>query len=171
MSNKIQNIDKWNEIKKETEQENTKVYFKERDIFWTRLGENIGFEQNGKGDQFQRPILIVKRYTNDMFLGVPLSTTKRDGSFFFQFSFVANQRSTALLVQHKLYSKKRLLKKIGMINKDDFENLKRKLHDLIFGEDFCSSIKKSDPEGNCTVIIAENDKNNKISNLKAKDDE
>ncbi len=163
MSDKIKNIDKWNEVKKRTEQENIKVYFKERDIFWTRLGENIGFEQNGKGEQFQRPILVVRRYTNDMFLGVPLSTTKRDGSFFFQFSFLENQISTALLVQHKLYSKKRLLKKIGMINKDDFENLKIKLHDLVFGENFCSSKKKSDPEGNCTNIITKNINNSKLS--------
>jgi len=139
----------WNEVKKNTELIKKRVYFKDRDIFWTRIGENIGFEQNGKGEEFQRPILIVKRYTNDMFLGVPLSTTQRDGSFYFQFSFLENQISTALLVQHKLYSHKRLIKKIGMINKKDFEKLKIKLHDLIFGNDFCSSRMKSDPEGNC----------------------
>ena len=139
MYDKQQNLDKWNKVKKGTEKENIKIYYKERDIFWTRLGENIGFEQNGKGDEFQRPVIVLKRYTNDIFLGIPLSTTKRDGSFFFQFSFLENKISTALLVQHKLYSKKRLIKKIGMINKNDFQNLKIKLYDLIFGEDFCPS--------------------------------
>ncbi len=145
----MKQFNKWNQVKQETELINKRVYFKERDIFWTRIGENIGFEQNGKGDEFQRPILIIKRYTNDMFLGVPLSTTLRDGSFYFQFNFSEDKKSTALLVQHKLYSHKRLMKKIGMINKDDFEQLKIKLHNLIFGDDFCSSKKKSDPEGNC----------------------
>lgn len=143
----MKKFDAWNKIKKETEDIAKKVYFKERDIFWTRIGENVGFEQNGKGDEFQRPILVVKKYTNDMFLGVPLSTTIREGSFYFQF-ILDDKTSTALLVQHKLCSNKRLMKKMGMINKSDFENLKIKLHDLIFGEDFCSPVKKSDPEGN-----------------------
>lgn len=143
----MKKFDEWNKVKKETENIAEEVYFKERDIFWTRIGENVGFEQNGKGNEFQRPILVVKKYTNDMFLGVSLSTTFREGSFYFQ--FILNDKiSTALLVQHKLYSNKRLMKKMGMINKFDFENLKTKLHNLIFGEDFCSPIKKSDPEGN-----------------------
>ncbi len=148
----------WNEVKKETEQNKKRVYFKERDIFWTRIGENIGFEQNGKGKEFQRPILVVRRYTNDMFLGIPLSTTLREGSFYFQFNFLDSKKSTALLVQHKLYSSKRLMKKIGMISQNDFDELKIKLNDLIFGEDFCSSKKKSDPEGNCINIITEEKK-------------
>jgi mRNA interferase MazF len=147
MGIKKQNLEKWNTIKQITEFSSKKIYFKERDIFWTRLGENIGFEQNGKGDEFQRPVLVLKKYTNDMFLGIPLSTTKRNGSFFFQFSFQNNDISTALLVQHKLYSKKRLIKKIGMINICEFKNLKIKLYDLIFGEDFCPSKMKGDPEG------------------------
>jgi len=149
MYNKKQNLDRWNKIKKDTELDNIKVYFKERDIFWTRLGENIGFEQNGKGDEFQRPVIILKKYTNDMFLGIPLSTTPRDGSFFFQFSFIKDEISTALLVQHKLYSKKRLIKKIGMIDKNNFQNLKIKLYDLIFGEDFCPSKEGAIPKENC----------------------
>lgn len=146
------NFNDWNTVKKETQQTTKKVYFKDRDIFWTKIGENIGFEQNGKGQEFQRPVLVIKRYTNDMFLGVPLSRTLRDGSFYFKFSFLEDKQSTALLVQHKLYSSKRLIKKIGMINKTDFRNLQVKLHKLIFDEDFCSS-KKSDPEGNCNNII------------------
>ena len=36
-----------------------------------------------------------------------------------------------------------------MINKNDFEKLKKELHNLIFGKDFCPSRKKGDPEGNC----------------------
>lgn len=158
----MKKFNEWNEVKKATEHISEKVYFKERDIFWTRIGENIGFEQNGKGDEFQRPILVVKKYTNDMFLGVPLSTTLRDGSFYFSFNF-DNNTSTALLVQHKLHSNKRLMKKMGMISKCDFENLKTKLHDLIFGEDFCSSVKKSDPEGNCKNDYTTNKINNASS--------
>jgi mRNA interferase MazF len=121
----------WNAVKINTNAIDKKVYFKERDIFWIKLGENIGFEQNGKGDKFQRPVIIVKKYTNDMFLGVPLSTTLKEGSFYFQFNFEEDKISTALLVQNKLFSSKRLMKKIGKINENDFKNLKQKLIKLI----------------------------------------
>jgi hypothetical protein len=67
-------------------------------------------------------------------------------------------------VQHKLYSNKQLIKKIGMINRVDFENLKLKLRCLIFGNDLCSSVKKSDPEGNCMNIIT--NKNHKVNDKK-----
>ena len=47
MSNiKNQNLEDWNTLKQITETSNKKVYFKERDIFWLKVGENIGFEQN-----------------------------------------------------------------------------------------------------------------------------
>ena len=81
-----------------------------------------------------------------MFLGIPLSTTLREGSFFFQFSFLENKISTALLIQQKLFSSKRIIRKIGKINKEDFYKLKVKLHNLIF-EDFCPQKERDDPEG------------------------
>jgi mRNA interferase MazF len=83
----MKQFDEWNEVKKETGHENAPVFFKERDIFWVRVGENVGFEQNGKGDEFQRPVIIVKKYSPHMFLGIPLSTAHREGSFFYPFSF------------------------------------------------------------------------------------
>jgi len=127
----MKQFDEWNKIKKETEDEKVPVFFKERDIFWVRVGENIGYEQNGKGDEFQRPVIIVKKYSPQMFLGIPLSTTHRDGSFFYPFSFAEDKSSTALLIQHKLFSSKRLMKKIGKISTNDFGQLKEKLVELI----------------------------------------
>ena len=126
----MKKFDIWNDVKKTTEEETKKVYFKERDIFWMKIGENIGNEQNGKGDKFQRPVLVVKKYSTQMFLGIPLSTTPKDGSFFFQFDFIGG-RSTALLVQHKLFSSKRCMKKIGKIDESSFKKLKEKLIELI----------------------------------------
>ncbi len=170
--NKKQHLDNWNDVKQITQDSSKKVYFKERDIFWLKVGENIGFEQNGKGDKFQRPVLILKRYTNDMFLGIPLSTTPREGSFFFQFSFLDDEVSTALLVQQKLFSSKRFIKKIGKIDKDDFNSLKQKLYKLIFEEDFCpSKYEGTIPKENCKDIVSNNNTNSKSLNSEDKDDE
>jgi len=122
---------KWNEVKKETSKEKTIFGFKTRDIFNVKIGQNIGFEQNGKGKEFVRPVVVYKKLTKDMFIGIPLTTTQRDGSFFYKFEFIPNKISVAILVQAKLFSSKRLLNKIGVINKDDFKELKKKYLDLL----------------------------------------
>ena len=42
------------------------VSFKERDIFWVSIGQNIGYEQNGKSDIFSRPVLILVLKMDDL---------------------------------------------------------------------------------------------------------
>jgi len=37
-------FDKWNEIKKETNKKQYPLHFREREIFYIRIGKNIGFE-------------------------------------------------------------------------------------------------------------------------------
>ena len=127
----MKEFDEWNEIKKSIEDDEILVGFKTRDIFNIKMGLNIGFEQNGKGENFVRPVLIYKKLTKDMFIGMPLTTTQRDGSFFFKFEFINSKISTAILIQTKLFSSKRLLNKIGVISKDDFESLKKKYLKLL----------------------------------------
>ncbi|MEA1880275.1 MAG: type II toxin-antitoxin system PemK/MazF family toxin [Campylobacterota bacterium] len=123
--------DKWNEVKKFVDERENIINFKEREIFWTRIGENVGFEQNGKGNEFSRPVLVVKKLNKQLFFGVPLSTSIKSGNYFYQFSFLPNKISTALLVQAKVYDMKRVDTKMGMINKDDFIELKDGLKDLM----------------------------------------
>ena len=127
----MKKYDDWNRVKKKINEKEKLITYKERDIFWANIGENIGFEQNGKGSDFMRPILVFRKFTNKMFLGVPLSTQLRDGSFFFQFQFLEDKRSTALLVQAKMFDVKRLDRRIGMINKDDFATMEDRMKKLM----------------------------------------
>jgi mRNA-degrading endonuclease toxin of MazEF toxin-antitoxin module len=122
--------DAWNEVKKELDNLDNKVFFKEREIFWMSIGENIGFEQNGKGEIFSRPVLIVKKFSKNIFYGIPLSSKIKEGSFFYTFTFQSKQ-SNALLVQGRLFDSKRLENKMGMIDKDEFKRLKIKLRELL----------------------------------------
>ena len=121
----------WNEVKKRTDVKRVTAHFREREIYWANIGENIGFEQNGKGIDFMRPLLVFRKYSNNLFLGIPLSTTLRDGSFFFNFKFLEDKESCALLVQTKTFDAKRLDRKIGTINKNEFQLLELKMKDLM----------------------------------------
>ncbi len=127
----MKKFNEWNEVKQHLDSKEFKLNFKEREIYWASIGENIGFEQNGKGKDFSRPLLIVKKLNKQLFLGVPLSTTIREGSYYYNFSFLEDEKSSDLLVQAKVYDLKRIDRKIGMINKNDFENLKVKLRILL----------------------------------------
>ena len=140
-------FDSWSEVKKQTNTAKKKVYFKERDIFYIKLGENIGFEQSGKGDMFLRPVIILKKFNNNFFMGVPLATTIKEGIYYFNFEFT-HKKSNAILSQMKSFDSKRIKHKIGVINKVDFENLKKKISNL-YGVVLASPKGEDDPEGVC----------------------
>ena len=146
-------FDSWNEVKKCIESKCQTAGFKEREIYWANIGENVGFEQSGKGDDFVRPVLVFKKFSKTMFLGIPLSTQTKQGSFYCEFSFQVGQISTALLVQAKMYVVKRLDKKIGMIKKEDFQNIKKALGRLLGFEVLPQEDLRASPEGNCRGII------------------
>lgn len=129
----IEDFDRWNELKKETNDILPPI-FKDREIFHTRIGHNIGHEQNGKGDEFLRPVIILKRLSRDMFIGIPLSSQLKEGSFYHTVTFTKNGVQTqnrAIIAQIKLFSAQRLLKKIGMIDKEEFNALKKKVGELL----------------------------------------
>jgi len=124
------NFDSWHQLKVNLHNSQKNIRFKERDVFWASIGVNIGFEQDGKSRLCSRPVIIVKAYSKSLFLGVPLSTKIKDGSFFFE--FILNEKpSSALLVQARTFDSKRLEKRIGMINQKDFNELKVKLKELM----------------------------------------
>jgi mRNA-degrading endonuclease toxin of MazEF toxin-antitoxin module len=100
--------------------------YKERDIWWVCIGHNVGVEEDGKGQMFNRPVLVVKGFSRYQFWGIPLSTTKKTGQYYH--SFVVNGKvSTALLSQLKTFDTKRLINKYGTVGIKDFNSIKQKL--------------------------------------------
>ena len=106
--------------------------FQQREIWFCYLGLNIRFEQNGSVENFLRPVLILKKFNNRLFFGIPLTTTiKKNKNFYFEFSYIENKRSIAILSQLRIMDSKRLSYFSGYIKKEDFQIIKEKLHKLI----------------------------------------
>ena len=126
----MKKFNEWNEVKKRIDNKTKISIPKEREVYWTCIGENVGFEQNGKSKLFTRPVLVLKRFNKHIFFGIPLSTQIKEGNFFFTFT-LNDTLSNALLVQGKLFDIKRLEKKIGMISKDEFIELKTRFRELL----------------------------------------
>ena len=123
---------KWHIRKEELHERgiNKKIYFYEREIWWCCLGLNIGFEQDGKNNQFERPVLILKKFNRDIFWALSLTSKSKLGKYYYQFEYNGRKYSV-ILSQLKLMSNKRLLRKIRTFPQDDFNKVRKLIKDLI----------------------------------------
>jgi mRNA interferase MazF len=123
----MNNYDFWSSLKQNLDQNNNKIpFFNNREIWWSSLGLNIGDEEFGKGNNFVRPILVFKKFNNNLFFGIPMTTKQKESHFYYNFVFKAIPVS-AMLSQLRIFSSKRLRDKIGRVNQDEFENTKKSL--------------------------------------------
>ncbi|MEK9185702.1 MAG: type II toxin-antitoxin system PemK/MazF family toxin, partial [Patescibacteria group bacterium] len=91
------------------------------------IGHNVGVEQNGSEDNFSRPVLVVKKFNNQMFWIVPLSTKQKSYDFYFNFTDPDGKKVSLVLAQLKLVSIKRFKRKIYKISIKEFDEIKSKI--------------------------------------------
>jgi mRNA interferase MazF len=104
--------------------------YKERDLWHASIGENIGFEEDGKGKTFDRPVLILRAFNKQFCCVVPLSTTGKRGKFYCSFDGGTGKVSVALLSQIRTIDTSRLRHKIGVCKMWNFLEIKRKIRKL-----------------------------------------
>ncbi|MEK9178917.1 MAG: type II toxin-antitoxin system PemK/MazF family toxin, partial [Patescibacteria group bacterium] len=118
---------KWHTKKELLDKEPNRPLFNEKEVWFCALGANVGSEQNGVGDKFLRPVVIVKKFNTEIFWGLPTTRKNRKGEFYFYFSSQKGDFTTAILSQIRLIDAKRLVYKIGNIRKGDFKEMKKRL--------------------------------------------
>lgn len=131
MSEYIKEFDKWNEKKKQTESRvaGKTFYVSVREVWWCSLGVNVGSEMDGKNENFERPMLVVRVFSEDGFLGVPLTSREKRH----QYAVAVHHEkgiSFANTSQLRLLSKKRMLRKIGMVDENNFRKVLDRLKSL-----------------------------------------
>jgi len=99
------------------------LFFHEREIWWASLGVNIGFEQDGKNETFERPILVVKKFNRHVLWVLPLTSKERIGKYYYQIEY-QGEKSTVILSQLRLISSKRLIRKIRKLSSSEFKEIK-----------------------------------------------
>lgn len=123
-------FNEWNKKKQELENNVFNNYVHTREVWWCSLGINIGFEQDGKNAFFERPVLIIRKFSKDVVLIVPLSSKPKENIFYFNFTH-GNARFSALLSQIRLISTKRLNRKIYRMDSLLFNQIHKALRRLI----------------------------------------
>lgn len=107
------------------------VYFKERQIWWASLGQNIGVEVNGKNEKFERPVLVVKVFNTQSCLVAPISSKVNTGKYLFEFINNSGEKNVVNLSQLRTVSSKRFVRKVGEMANSDFENIIKMLKEFL----------------------------------------
>lgn len=115
------NYKDWMPIKEEVQSNGVLRKFKEWEIWWCAIGENVGIEINGEGERFSRPVIIYHKFSRFGFMGIPLTTKShvdKAPDWYTEFTFKGKIQFAALnqLERINVY---RLYRKIGEMNDND----------------------------------------------------
>ena len=114
---------KWHTKKEQLEDTAGTALFHEREVWWCVLGANIGYEQDGGKEDFERPVVILKKFNLDASLIVPLTTRSKTGKYYFPIGNIQGREAVAILSQIQFIDRKRLANKICTLDEDVFRAL------------------------------------------------
>jgi len=119
---------------------NERLFFHEREVWWCSIGSNVGFEQDGKGEDFARPVLIFKKFNKEIFWALPLSTKIKTNektakfyspaTLFIEPGIADNIERLALISQLRLTDGKRLISKIGFVDEVNYIEIQKAVINL-----------------------------------------
>ena len=101
-------------------------YFHEREIWWASLGANIGHEQDGKNDNFERPVLVLKKFNRFVLWVLPLTSKVKESKYYYKTEYNGDLYCV-ILSQLRLISSKRLTRKIRTLSRYEFNEIKDKI--------------------------------------------
>lgn len=107
----------------------------EGEVWWASLGENIGFEINGKSKLFTRPVIIFKKLNKGFYFVIPASTQAREGTWYASF-IQKGVKQVACLHQARSIDYRRLYSKLGQMDERDWRNIVLNFEKLYLGKKF-----------------------------------
>lgn len=122
--------DLWFPQKKKLNRRYNLPSFHEGQVWWCRIGVNIGSEILGKGNHFTRPVLIIKKYNDRMFLAAALSTSNLKNRKYVPAHVLVNvgkTRGAVRLDQLRALDAQRLGNFIESLSKQKFEEVRARL--------------------------------------------
>ncbi|MBP7992405.1 MAG: type II toxin-antitoxin system PemK/MazF family toxin [Candidatus Magasanikbacteria bacterium] len=106
-------------------------HFYEREIWWAALGKNIGHEMDGKNSSFERPVLILKKFSHSMCLVLPLTTKVREENENYFKLPIDGKQGAVVLPQPRTISIKRLINYVETVKPEDFSLIKEKFNKIL----------------------------------------
>ncbi len=127
----IKNFEDWLKIKEKTENR-VRVEAYKYSVFWCAYGENIGSEVCGKGDNFLRPVIILKKFGDRCVLVAPLTSKNNEDKNNINIKIDTEEKEKCVLVsQIRVVDTKRLFDYVGKVSKESRLNLKESFNKII----------------------------------------
>lgn len=121
-------FDVWNRQKQIVHDAKKIPGFAVRQVWWVQFGKNVGTEVLGKGENFLRPAVVIKKtYGGNSCVVVPLTRKKKTGNYYFCFSDSFGQENCALLPQVRYIDARRLKRFHTLMSSKDFLDLEEAL--------------------------------------------
>lgn len=118
----MDDFDIWNNLKKKISTDRESIFCNPKEIWWCFLGKNIGSEQDGKNYSFERPVLIIKIFNQDLCRIIPLTSRFRNDSNHVGIHYLEKDASI-IISQMKTISTKRLSRKITILDDTQFQKV------------------------------------------------
>ena len=122
-------FEEWIQLKEKLHSKGKAPRIRQGEVWWCSLGENVGVEINGKSARFTRPVLIMKKLSRYGFMGIPLTSQSKTGSWYASFDFLGKTEYAAVC-QARVMSVSRLHSKMGELPMTDLAIVKEAFHRL-----------------------------------------
>lgn len=119
-------FEEWIYLKEKLHFSNSLPKINEDEIWWCSFGENVGIEITGKHKLFSRPVFIYKKLSRFGFIGIPLTSQEKSGSWYVKFDF-QGKNEVAVLSQIRTFSVSRLSSRMGKLDKNDANKIRNSL--------------------------------------------
>ena len=123
-------FDAWNSVKKQLHASETVPEFKEREVWWCSIGVNLGYEEEGKNKNFERPVLVIRKFNKWLFVGLPLTSQIKQNIFHFELPTYNGIKSAVILSQARVLSAKRLVRRVRFVEPVIFKDVCQKYAEL-----------------------------------------
>ena len=123
-------FDSWNTRKKELN-ETQPNFYRARDIRWCSLGINIGFEEDGTSEKYRRPVLVIKGFSLNVCLILPLTTSRKENPYHISIGIIDGREAAVILSQIRLIDTKRLHDRLAILDKEKFNEIRKAIRNLI----------------------------------------
>ena len=130
----IKDFAAWHEIKSATDARNTsRILIRIGAVWLIRLGVNVGSELDGKGNEFLRPVIVIRKINDQRFFGIPVSSKVTEDYFRQKFILLGEQRD-AVLSDIRAFDKKRCMRFMTMLDTETIHIITQRISH-IFIED------------------------------------
>lgn len=124
----MKDFDSWNSLKKNIDERKNTPFANKRDIWWCSLGVNVGTEEDGKNELFERPVLVLRVLNKNTIRIAPLTSKNKNDDHNFPISY-NDREGSVIMSQIKTVNTKRLSRKLTRLDKSQFEKVMKKIRE------------------------------------------